>query len=89
MFTIKLQQQDRRGNYSTVKSLNVSQFSDAVAKKAMEIASLHNLRVSMYVRDEPVPAGWSSRELEYSTQIWLTLELSEADALAELSELPF
>lgn len=89
MFTVKLQQQDRKGNYATVKSINVSQFSETVAQKAMEIAKAHDLRVSMYLRDEQVPDGWASRQLEFSTQIWLQVELDEADALAELDALPF
>lgn len=89
MFTIKLQSVDRRGNYVTVKSLNVSQFSDAVAKKAMSIAKEQDLRISMYLRDEDVPDGWASRQLEFSTQIWLNIELNESEALAELDALPF
>ena len=89
MFTVKLQTADRKGNYTTVKTLNVPQFSKAVAEKAMEVAKERDLRVSMYLRGEEVPEGWSSRQLEFSTQIWLQVELSEADALAELSELPF
>lgn len=89
MFTIKLQQQDRKGNYSTVKTLNVDKFSKAVAEKAMAVAREHDLRVSMYLRDEPVPDGWASRQLEYSTQIWLNIELDESAALAKLEELPF
>ena len=89
MFTIKLQSVDRKGNFTTVKSLNVEHFSASVAQKAMEVAKEHDLRVSMYLRDEEVPAGWSSRELEFSTQIWLTLELDEDAALAELDALPF
>ena len=89
MYTIKLQSVDRKGNFTTVKTLNLPQFSKAVAEKAMEIAKQHDLRVSMYLRGEDVPDGWSSRQLEFSTQIWLTLEMSEEDALNELSELPF
>lgn len=89
MFTIKLQSVDRRGNYTTVKSLNVPQFSQAVAEKAMEIAKQHDLRVSFYLRGEDVPEGWASRQLEFSTQIWLQVELSESEALSELDALPF
>ena len=89
MFTIKLQSVDRRGNYTTVKTLNVPQFSKAVAEKAMTVAKEKDLRVSMYLRGEDVPEGWSSRQLEFSTQIWLQVELSEAEALSELDALPF
>ena len=89
MFTIKLQSVDRRGNFTTVKSLNVPAFSKAVAEKAMEVAKQHDLRVSMYLRDEEVPEGWASRQLEFSTQIWLQVELSESEALAELEDIPF
>lgn len=89
MFTIKLQSVDRRGNFTTVKSLNVPQFSKAVAEKAMEVAKEKDLRVSMYLRGEEVPEGWASRQLEFSTQIWLQVELSEAEALSELEDLPF
>ena len=89
MFTIKLQSQDRKGNYATVKTLNVPQFSKAVAEKAMAVAKERDLRVSMYLRGEDVPEGWASRQLEFSTQIWLQVELSEAEALSELDALPF
>ena len=89
MFTVKLQSIDRKGNYTTVKTLNVPQFSKAVAEKAMAVAKERDLRVSMYLRGEEVPEGWSSRQLEFSTQIWLQVELDEADALAELDALPF
>ena len=89
MFTVKLQQVDRKGNFTTIKTVNVESFSKAVAEKAMEIAKEKDLRISMYLRDEEVPAGWSSRELEFSTQIWLTLELDEDAALAELEDIPF
>ena len=89
MFTIKLQSQDRKGNYTTVKTLNVPQFSKAVAEKAMAVAKERDLRVSMYLRGEDVPEGWASRQLEFSTQIWLQVELSEAEALSELDALPF
>ena len=89
MFTVKLQSIDRKGNYTTVKTLNVPQFSKAVAEKAMAVAKERDLRVSMYLRGEEVPEGWSSRQLEFSTQIWLQVELSEDDALNELDALPF
>lgn len=89
MFTVKLQTQDRRGNYATVKSFNAQSFSKTVAEKAMEIAKQHDLRVSFYLRDEDVPEGWASRQLEFSTQIWLQVELSESEALSELDALPF
>ena len=89
MFTVKLQQVDRKGNYTTVKTLNTPSFSKAVAEKAMAVAKEKDLRVSMYLRDEPVPEGWASRELEFSTQIWLHVELEESEALAELDALPF
>ena len=89
MFTVKLQTQDRKGNYTTVKSINTPSFSQAVAEKAMAVAKEHDLRVSMYLRDESVPDGWASRQLEFSTQIWLQVELDEADALAELEDIPF
>ena len=87
MFTVKLQTQDRRGNYTTLKSLNTPSFSQAVAEKAMAVAKEKDLRVSMYLRNEDVPDGYASRELEFSTQIWLQVELDEADALAELDAL--
>ena len=89
MFTVKLQSKDRKGNYATVKSLNLTAFSEAVAEKAMQVAKENDLRVSMYLRDEDVPDGWASRQLEFSTQIWLQLELSEAEALSELEDIPF
>ena len=89
MFTVKLQSTDRRGNYTTVKSINTPAFSQAVAEKAMAVAKQNDLRVSMYLRGEEVPEGWASRELEFSTQIWLQVELSEAEALSELDALPF
>lgn len=89
MFTVKLQTQDRRGNYATVKTINVPQFSKAVAEKAMSVAKERDLRVSMYLRGEAVPEGWASRQLEYSTQIWLKVELSESEALSELENIPF
>lgn len=89
MFTVKLQTTDRRGNYTTVKTINVPAFSKAVAEKAMEVAKEKDLRVSMYLRGEEVPEGWASRQLEFSTQIWLQVELSEAEALSELEDLPF
>ena len=89
MFTIKLQSVDRRGNYATVKTLNLAEFSETVAKKAMKVASENDLRISMYLRGEDVPAGWASRQLEYSVQIWMQVELSEAEALNELDALPF
>ena len=89
MFTVKLQSQDRKGNYATVKTLNVPQFSKAVAEKAMAVAKERDLRVSMYLRGEDVPEGWASRQLEFSTQIWLQVELEESEALAELDALPF
>jgi hypothetical protein len=89
MFTVKLQSQDRKGNYSTLKTINIPSFSQPVAEKAIAVAKEKDLRVSMYLRDEPVPEGWASRELEYSTQIWLQVELSAEEALAELDALPF
>lgn len=89
MFTVKLQSIDRKGNYTTVKTLNVPQFSKAVAEKAMAVAKERDLRVSMYLRGEEVPEGWSSRQLEFSTQIWLQVELSESEALSELEDIPF
>ena len=89
MFTIKIQSKDRKGNYTTVKTLNTPSFSKAVAEKAMAVAKEHDLRVSMYLRGEEVPEGWSSRQLEFSTQIWLQVELDESEALAELDALPF
>lgn len=91
MFTVKLQSVDRRGNFTNVKTINVPQFSKAVAEKAMSIAKEKDLRVSFYVRGEEVPDGWASRELQYSTQIWLNIELEESEALAELDalDLPF
>lgn len=87
MFTVKLQTQDRKGNYTTVKSLNTPSFSQAVAEKAMAVAKEKDLRVSMYLRNEDVPDGYASRELEYSIQIWLQVELDEEEALAALDEL--
>ena len=89
MFTVKLQSQDRKGNYTTVKTLNTTAFSKAVAEKAMEVAKERDLRVSMYLRGEDVPEGWASRQLEFSTQIWLQVELDESEALNELDALPF
>ncbi|MDD2314392.1 MAG: hypothetical protein PHX12_05950 [Proteiniphilum sp.] len=89
MFTIKLQSQDRRGNFTNVKTLNTTSFSKAVAEKAMAVAKEKDLRVSFYLRGEDVPEGWASRELEFSTQIWLQVELSEDAALAELEDIPF
>lgn len=89
MFTVKLQTQDRKGNYSTVKTVNVPKFSQAVAEKAIAVAKEHDLRVSFYLRGEDVPEGWASRQLEFSTQIWLQVELSESEALSELDALPF
>lgn len=88
MFTVKLQSQ-RRGTYETVKTINVASFSPAVAEKAMAVAREHGLRASMYIRNEDVPSGYASRELQYSTQIWLQVELDESEALAELAALPF
>jgi hypothetical protein len=87
MFTVKIQSVDRKGNYTTIKSLNTPSFSQAVAEKAMAVAKEKDLRVSMYLRNEDVPDGYASRELEFSTQIWLQVELDEADALAELDAL--
>jgi len=89
MFTVKLQSQDRKGNYATVKSINTPSFSQAVAEKAMAVAKERDLRVSMYLRGEDVPDGWASRQLEFSTQIWLQVELSESEALSELEDIPF
>ena len=89
MFTIKLQSVDRKGNFTTVKTLNTTSFSKAVAEKAMSIAKEKDLRVSFYVRGEEVPEGWASRQLEFSTQIWLNIELDEDAALAELEDIPF
>ena len=88
MFTYKLQSRDRRGNYTTVKSKNVEKFSLAVAEKAMDIARKAGLYTSFYLKgDEEIPAGWSSKELPFSIQIWLDEVVSEDDALNELNEL--
>ena len=87
MFTYKLQSRDRRGNYSTVKSKNIESFSLAVAEKAMALAKQHGLYTSFYVKDEPVPDGWSSKELPFSIQIWLDQAVTEEEALNELNEL--
>ena len=87
MFTYKIQSRDRRGNYTTVKSKNVENFSLPVAEKAMALARKNGLYVSFYVKGEPVPEGWSSKELPFSIQIWLDEVVSEEDALAELDEL--
>lgn len=89
MFTVKLQTQDRRGNYNTLKTINCELFNQAVAEKAIAVAKEKELFVSMYLRDEDVPEGWASRELEYSTQIWKHVELTAEEALAELDALPF
>ena len=87
MFTYKIQSRDRRGNYTTVKSKNIESFSLPVAEKVMELARQHDLYTSFYVKNEPVPDGWSSRELPFSIQIWIDQEVTEEEALAELNEL--
>ena len=71
-----------------MKSKNVESFSLAVAEKVMELAKLNGLYTSFYLKgDEPVPDGWSSKELPHSIQIWLDQAVSEEDALNELNEL--
>ena len=93
MFTIKVQSvsQNKRGmnEYSNLKSMTLSSFSPKVADEALAKVS-DNVRVSFYIaHDDQVPAGWASKRLEFTTQIWKAQILDEDQALATLSELPF
>lgn len=77
MFTVKIQQVDRRGNYETLTASTLEKFDDSIAEEAYSLVEeLNNLdedapfRVGMYLKGEDVPEGWDSKELPFSTQIW-------------------
>lgn len=86
MFTVKIQQVDRRGNYETLTASTLQSFDESVAEEAYDLVEeMNNLdedapfRVGLYLKDESVPKGWDSKELPFSTQIWKpTIDTSTA-----------
>lgn len=87
MFTAKIQIVNRKGKYETLESANVAHFDLELAKATVEAVEELNqtdverpFRAGLYIKDEPVPHGWASRELPFSTQIWLQVEMAPADA---------
>ncbi len=75
MFTAKVQIVDRRGKYETLASETVASFDLELAKETMQIVEEMNetdeerpYRSGLYLKGEPVPEGWASRELPFSVQ---------------------
>ena len=87
MFTAKIQIVNRKGKYETLESANVASFDLELARETMQIVEELNetdedrpFRAGLYIKDEPVPAGYASRELPFSIQIWPLVEMKPADA---------
>lgn len=77
MFTAKVQKVDRRGKYETITSSTLERFDESIAEETYatveELNSLDEdtpFRAGLYLKNEPVPSGWESNELPFSTQIW-------------------
>ena len=88
MFRISIQDRDRKGDYTTVKSITVEQFNEELAVKANTVAKTKGLFVQMYLdHSDPVPEGYSSKRLEYSTVIWKSVILDTQSALSALDAL--
>jgi len=86
MFTAKIQIV-RKGRYETLESETVRTFDLELAKTTIEVVEELNrtdekrpFRAGLYIKDEPVPAGWASRELPWSIQIWQLPETTPAEA---------
>jgi len=91
MFTAKIQIVDRRGKYKTLQSETVASFDMELAKDTMQIVKELNetdedrpFRAGLYLKNEPVPEGWDSRELPFSIQIWMPDVTEPSEARARL-----
>ena len=91
MFTAKIQIVNRKGKYETLESETVASFDLELAKETMQIVEELNktdedrpFRAGLYLKNEPVPEGWASRELPFSIQIWMPEEVTPEEARARL-----
>ena len=91
MFTAKIQIVDRRGKYDTLASETVASFNMDLAKETMQIVEELNqtdedrpFRAGLYIKNEPVPEGWASRDLPFSIQIWMPEEVTPEEARTRL-----
>jgi len=88
MFRIQFQTKDRKGIFSTVKSITVDAFSVALAMAAEAKAAERGLNVRFYIaHEDAVPEGYSYRVLEFSTVIWKQMIYTPESALSELNSL--
>ena len=86
MFTIRIQsvKVTKLGKtYENVKSSTVEAFNEQLAEVARQYAKNNNYVIQMYLdKQDAIPAGYASKELEYSRVIWKTNISSLEDALA-------
>ena len=93
-FQVKVQKKtiNKKGvvEYETLKAVELAQFSQPVADLGEKLAKEHDASLTMYVsHDHPIPDGYSAQKLEFNTKIWRTVQLTEAEALQALADLPF
>ena len=93
-FVVKIQKKtiNKKGvvEYENLKTVELAQFSQPVADLGEKLAKEHDASLTMYVsHDHPIPEGYASKRLEYTTQIWKAVQLNEAEALKALEECPF
>jgi len=94
-FVVKIQKKtiNKKGivEYENLKTVELAQFSPEVATVAEAKANPEEgVTVSMYVsHDHPIPDGYASKKLEYTTQIWKAVQYTKAEALKALEECPF
>lgn len=75
MFRVIVQEKKRNGEYVTDRQAMVEHFDESLASTAKAYAETKGLFCQMYVgHDDPVPVGYSSKKLEYTTCIWKTSE---------------
>ncbi len=84
MFTVRIQSKSN-DTFTDVKVIRLTEFNEAVADKANELAKANGLYCQLYIEhSDTVPNGYMSKQLEYSTVIWKANVLSTADALSAL-----